>query len=326
MRKLAVGEGLLAALLASGCGSQQSTLAPHSKPAREISTLFWDMMVGAWIGLGLVVLLLVLAWVRRRRSGGERVGNWLVGSLGVALPVLVVATLFVVSDIFLIRDTQAPAAGATTMTVTVVGHQWFWEARYPGTRAVVADEIHIPAATSIDLQVRTADVIHSFWVPALNRKIDLIPGRTNRILLRADRPGTFRGQCAEFCGLQHANMAFLIVAQPPGQFRAWLTRQSQPARAPTTAAQRRGRSLFLQGACASCHTIRGTPASGDVGPDLTHLGDRSMLAGLAIPNRRADLARWIVDSQEIKPGNQMPNIRLTRPGLADLVDYLESLR
>ena len=319
--------GSLTALSAAGCGSpQHSTLAPNSKPAREISTLFWDMMIGAWLGLGLIVALLVIAWIRRKRRGGDRVGNWLVGGLGIGLPILVVATLFVVSDIFLIRDTQAPAAGATTMTITVVGHQWFWEARYPGTKAVVADEIHIPARTSIDLKVQTVDVIHSFWVPALNRKIDLIPGRTNRILLRADSPGIFRGQCAEFCGLQHAHMAFLIVAQPPAQFRAWLANEAKPARAPTTAAQRRGRRAFLEGSCSSCHTIRGTSASGDVGPDLTHLAGRSMLAGLVIPNRKADLARWIVDSQHIKPGNLMPNIQVAGAQLSDLVAYLESLR
>lgn len=323
----ALGLGLLATLIVAGCGrSEQSTLAPHSKEAREISDLFWKMMIGAWLGLGLVVALLVLSWFRRRRRGGDRAGHWLVGVGGIALPILVVAALFVFSDVFLIRDTQAPAASSTTMKLTVVAHQWFWEAHYPGSKAVVADEIHIPAATSIDLQVRTVDVIHSFWVPGLNRKIDVIPGRTNRILLRADRPGRFRGQCAEFCGLQHANMAFLVVAERPAAFRAWLAHQAEPAPTPSTPAERRGQRVFLDGACASCHAIRGTPASGRLGPDLTHLASRSMLAGLVIPNDRASLARWIVDSQRLKPGNRMPNIDLSQPALADLLDYLDSLR
>ena len=327
VRKLpAAVVGLLTALVAAGCGSEQSTLAPKSKPAREISTLFWDMMIGAWLGLALIVALLVLAWMRRKHRGGDRLGRWLVGGAGIALPILVVATLFVASDIFLIRDSQAPAAGATTMTITVVAHQWFWEARYPGSKAVVADEIHIPSQTSIDLEVRTVDVIHSFWVPALNRKIDVIPGRTNRILLRADQPGTFRGQCAEFCGLQHANMAFLVVAQPPAQFRAWLARQAQPAHAPVTEAERMGQRVFLDGACSSCHTIRGTSASGGLGPDLTHLATRTTLGGLVIANRRDDLREWIVDSQHLKPGNLMPNIDLATAQLNDLLAYLESLR
>jgi cytochrome c oxidase subunit II len=326
-RPLAVALVVLVPLLA-GCGSnRQSALAPHSKPAREISTLFWQMTIGGFAGLGLVVVLLVLAWLRRRRRvERDQPGEWLVVGGGIALPIVVLATLFVVSDVFLIRDTQAPAAGATAMTVEVVGHRWFWTASYPGTKAVVADEIHIPVGTPIELDVRTTDVIHSFWVPELNRKIDTIPGRTNRILLRADTPGVFRGACAEFCGLQHANMSFVVVAEPAARFRAWLAGQSRPARPPMTAAERRGQHVFLAGSCSSCHTIRGTSASGDVGPDLTHLATRSYLAGLVLPNRPADLARWVAHPQQVKPGSLMPDLPLGRAQLADVVAYLDGLR
>jgi len=172
----------------------------------------------------------------------------------------------------------------------------------------------------------TADVIHSFWVPALNRKIDTIPGQQNRILLYANRVGVYRGQCAEFCGLQHAHMGMLVFVQPKAQFKAWLERQAAPAVTPATAAARRGEQVFLSGPCSSCHTIRGTPARGFVGPDLTHLASRTTLAGVTIPNSRDYLSRWIVDSQHFKPGNEMPDFQLTGAQVQSLVAYLEGLK
>src|SRR5438067_5327870 len=174
-------------LILGGCGADQSTLRPQSRPARQIARLFWQMTAGAALGLAIVVALLLLAWARRRRgtpdADGERVGWRVVVGLGIAVPIVVLATLFVLSDVVLIRDTQAPAASKTRLTVLVVGHQWFWRVRYPGTGAVTANEIHIPVRTPVDLLATSDDVIHSFWVPELNRKIDTIPGRTNRILL-----------------------------------------------------------------------------------------------------------------------------------------------
>jgi cytochrome c oxidase subunit 2 len=238
----------------------------------------------------------------------------------------VIATLFVISDIFVIRTTQAPAANKTRMTIQVVGRQWFWEVRYPGSRAVTANEIHIPVRTPVDLEVRTADVIHSFWVPQLNRKIDAVPELTNRILLYADRVGRFRGQCAEFCGLQHAHMGVWVFAEPAAKFRRWLANEAKPARQPATALARRGERLFVDGPCSSCHAIRGIDANGYVGPDLTHLESRASLGALTVPNTRARLAQWLVDSQHVKPGNQMPNIPLGKAQLAALLAYLEALR
>jgi cytochrome c oxidase subunit 2 len=324
--------GAATVLVLAGCGKTQSSLAPKSHQAQDIATLFWWMMGGAWIGLAVVVGLLVVAWRRRRgadRAGekaAERRGWFVVIGAGMALPIAVIAALFVISDVFVIRTTQAPAASATRRTVVVIGHQWWWEIRYPGTRAVTANELHIPVRTPVRVEVRTADVIHSFWVPELNRKIDTIPGRTNAIELDADAVGSYRGQCAEFCGVQHAHMGLVVVAEPPARFQRWLADQERPAVPAASAAARRGQELFASAGCQSCHTIRGTAASSDVGPDLTHLAGRKTLGALAIPNTRDYLRSWIVGSQDVKPGNQMPDLDLAPGRLDDLTAYLQGLR
>jgi cytochrome c oxidase subunit 2 len=317
----------------TGRSPTQNVLAPRSHQAQDIASLFWWMMGGAWIGLAVVVGLLLVAWRRRRGPEGpaaekkaERRGWFVVIGAGMALPIAVISALFVISDVFVIRTTQAPAASATRLTVLVTGHQWWWEFRYPSTGAVTANELHIPVRTPVRVEVRTADVIHSFWVPELNRKIDAIPGKTNAIELDADAVGSYRGQCAEFCGVQHAHMALRVVAEPAAAFRRWLAGQARPAAAPASAAARRGRELFVSAGCQSCHAIRGTPAAGDVGPDLTHLASRQTLGGLAVPNTRQYLRSWIVGSQEVKPGNQMPDLDLAPDRLDDLVAYLQALR
>jgi cytochrome c oxidase subunit II len=174
--------------------------------------------------------------------------------------------------------------------------------------------------------VSSADVIHSFWVPRLNRTIDALPGSTNAIELYAETPGRYRGQCDEFCGLQHAHMAFYVYADPPARFHAWLANAARPAQQPQGSQAARGRRLFLASSCGNCHSIRGTPASADVGPDLTHVGSRTTLAALEIPNNPTDLGEWIERSQDIKPGNQMPNFALPPAQLHALVAYLEQLR
>jgi cytochrome c oxidase subunit 2 len=314
---------LSAPVLLAGCGSNgQSTLAPHSKASGEIATLWWSMFIGAWVVFGVVLMLLVVAFVRRRGEAGPRDDSRskrliLIG--GGAAPVVVLSLLFA----FALRTMPATSApkGTAALTVEVIGHQWWWEIRYPGTDAVTANELHIPARTDVRVEVRTADVIHSFWVPELNRKIDMIPGRTNSILLRADRVGVYRGQCAEFCGLQHANMAFFVYADPPARFRTWLAHESKPA-----AANGDGEAAFVGVGCGACHTIRGTSAKGDVGPDLTHVASRTSLAALTIPNRHGDLADWIADPQHIKPGNLMPDLGLERAEVQAVVDYLEGLK
>jgi cytochrome c oxidase subunit 2 len=251
------------------------------------------------------------------RVPGEKAGWIVILTLGVGVMIVGMVVLFVVSDVFLIRHTEEPAAAATSLTVRAVGHQWWWEFDYAG-KAVTADEMHIPVRTPVLVDVRSDDVIHSFWVPELNRKIDAIPGQKNAIELYADKVGVYQGECLQYCGLQHAHMGFLVYADPPARFRSWLAAQSRPARASSR--------VFMQGPCSNCHTIRGTSAHGDVGPDLTHVASRQWLAGVTIRNTRADLARWIVDSQAIKPGNKMPDIRVTPAQLRALVSYLRTLK
>lgn len=321
-------------LTTAGCGGDgQSTLDGQSRQSKDIAALWWVMLAIAAVVFGGAVVMLWIGYARRRSRGVPIIGEdepaiqKLVVVFGVAIPIVVLVGLFVVANFAVISVTRAPAKGSTALTIQVVGHQWFWEVRYPGTRgAVTANEIHIPARTRVNLVATTADVIHSFWVPELNRKIDTIPDRTNQILLYADRAGTFRGQCAEFCGLQHAHMSMKVVAEPRAQYDAWVKGQAAPRRAPTAPAAQRGEQVFLANACASCHQIRGTSARGQIGPDLTHLASRTTLAALTIPNTRAELARWIRDPQHVKPGNKMPALKLSNNDVNALVAYLESLR
>ena len=315
---------------AAWADGRQNVLHPASHQEHEISLLWWVMLAGSAVGFAVICFLILLGWFRRHREslpfgGGERAGTAIVVGMGVFLPIVLLSALFVWSDIFVIKTTEAPAANSTKLRVDVVGHQWFWEVRYPGG-AVTANELHIPARTRVELRTTTADVIHSFWVPELNRKADTIPGRVNRIVLDANRVGTYRGLCAEFCGLQHAHMGMLVFADPNDRFEDWLANERKPARKPTSALARRGERLFESMTCAACHTIRGTPADGKVGPDLTHLATRTTLASAAIPNDRSTLARWIQDPQSYKPGAKMPGFALTTGEVDALVAYLEGLK
>jgi cytochrome c oxidase subunit 2 len=310
----------------------QSALHPASPQAHDIATLWWGMLIVASIVFLGAVALLVLSYVVRGREGvpvfGKRDGFNLgmVVTFGIAIPLVVLVSLFVVANFVVLPQTDAPAASTTQLTVQVLGKQWFWEVRYPSNGAVTANEIHIPVRTRVNVIATTADVIHSFWVPELNRKIDMIPGRPNRVLLYADRPGRYRGQCAEYCGTQHAHMSFYVFAEEPARFRAWLAAQARPRRAPASPAQRQGERVFLSNQCASCHTMRGTPARGNVGPDLTHVGGRTTLASLTIPNTRAELTAWLTNPQRVKPGNRMPTLPLSPADKQALVTYLESLK
>jgi cytochrome c oxidase subunit II len=321
------GIGLLAVVLCTaGCGSKQDSLDPHSKAARGIESLWWNMLIGSALAFGILALYLLVGYGRRRRVGfpgaadADRAGWLVVLGLGIAVPVVVLSGLFLFANIVLVRDTALPSAAASdraALTIRVVAHQFWWEIRYPGTNAVTANEIHIPAGTNVELLLSTRDVIHSFWVPQLNKKMDMVPEQTNRLLLYADEPGRYRGQCAEFCGLQHAHMGLYVFAEPRDRFRAWLARESAPARAD---------SALFDEKCGSCHAIRGTGSSGNTGPDLTHIGSRTSLAAVTIPNTRERMREWIRDPQRVKPGNAMPAVALTAAELRRLVDYLEARR
>ena len=319
-----IGAGALV-LVAAGCGGNQNTVAPASPQEHSITDLFWVMLGGSIVGFGLVVALLWLGYARRARPGlprdvGERGATRLVVGLGIALPIALLIALFVWSDVFVITSTAAPSRRSTSLAVNVIGHDWWWEVRYPGTQVVTANEIHIPIRTRVYVSASTADVIHSFWIPELNRKIDMIPGQTGHIVLDADRAGMFRGQCSEFCGLQHAHMAIAVVAESQQSFRRWLASNAKPARSAP------GAQTFLDAGCGDCHQVRGSSARGGVGPDLTHLGQRATLAALTLANTPANLDRWIRDPQAVKPGSRMPDVRLSDAQWAAIDSYLRSLR
>jgi cytochrome c oxidase subunit II len=320
-------------ILLAGCGNNgQSTLDPQSGQSRKIAHLWWGMMAAAAVVFLGAVALILIAWVRRNRPGLPVIGQdsdvstRLVVTFGILIPIVSLTVLFFIADVGVLRATDAPTPGETKMTIDVVGHQWFWEVRYPGTAAVTANEIHIPVRTPVKIVATSADVVHSFWVPELNRKIDMIPGHPNTVELYADKVGVYRGQCAEFCGLQHAHMALAVYTDSPTTFRSWLANMARPLAAPVGPAPQAGEQVFLSSQCASCHTIRGTLAEGRIGPDLTHLATRKTLAALTIPNTTGYLGAWIADPQRFKPGNRMPGLRLSESQLGQLVAFLKGLR
>jgi cytochrome c oxidase subunit 2 len=223
-----------------------------------------------------------------------------------------------------------PAPGS--LRIHVIGKQWWWDVRYEvrsgdTSSVVLANELRIPLDEPVELLLTTSDVIHSFWAPSLAGKVDMIPGRTNRLVIRTSEPGLYRGQCAEYCGGQHAFMALYVIAEPREDFEAWLARQAQPAGVPQDAELRAGYDAFFKGRCSECHTVRGTPADGASGPDLTHIGGRHSLAAGTLRNHIGTMAGWIAGSQDIKPGNPMPDSEVyTGRELRALSAWLESLQ
>ncbi len=337
-RRLARGSLIGLGLLASGCAGEQSTLDPAGPQAGRINGLWW-LYFGACAAVYAVVMLFVLRGALRRRQPGGPEGpvlappadreRRLVRAVAGALA-LTVAILFVllIGDFATGRAIRS-LADPDAPTIRVTGHQWWWEVQYqdrePSQIVTTANEIHLPVGRAVQIELRSSDVIHSFWIPNLHGKRDMIPGHPTRIFLKADRPGTFRGQCAEFCGYQHANMRFVVVAEPEEQFERWLDARRRPAAEPVDEGQRRGRQVFLGSTCLMCHAIRGTTAMSRAGPDLTHIGDRPLI-GAVLPNTRGNLAGWIVDPQHVKPGVKMPLNPLRPADLNPLLDYLESLK
>jgi cytochrome c oxidase subunit II len=329
---------LLAGL--GGCTEVQSVLHPRSAAASTVATLWWVMLAMATL-VSIGVFVLLAASLRRRSDAPypprpaaqntdeeERFGRrWIVAG-GVVLPAIVLAGLFLYG--VSIMKALTPAAMRPSLEIEVVGRQWWWEVTYRGSEPHAtfrsANELHIPVGRLVRVKLRSTDVIHSFWVPALAGKLDLVPGRENYLWLRADSAGMFRGQCAEFCGLQHAKMAFHVVAHPPGEFEQWFERERQAAAPPADSLAAAGLMLFEERGCALCHTVRGTRAAASAGPDLTHLGRRRSLGAGTLVNNRGNLAGWIADPQSAKPGNHMPRIPLTGEELLAITHYLEGLR
>jgi cytochrome c oxidase subunit 2 len=274
----------------------------------------------------LTMAVLLYGIVRPRATPDARLLRYI--SVSTALSVLILVGLVAASATVGSATSRLQAGNALHITVT--GYQWWWRADYHHPQSdqsfTTANELHIPIGRTVQLTLTGADVIHSFWVPNLHGKRDLIPGEKTTLTLRADRPGTYRGQCAEFCGYQHAHMALLVVAEPEEKFAAWYANQLKPAQEPSTEEQKRGQQLFLQSDCSLCHTIRGTIAGGRTAPDLTHLKSRATIAAATLPNTRGNLGGWIANSQTIKPGNRMPPHVLPSGDLNALLGYLESLK
>jgi len=284
--------------------------------------LFWISAVV----FAVVVGLIAFAMRRARRDvtpdieqGDPRWGDRFIAIAGVLLPVLILLGSFIYS----LGQMNALATGdeEAALEIEVIGHNWWWEVRYPNG-AVTANEIVIPAGERILLKLSADDVLHSFWVPRLQAKMDNIPGRVNEMWIESYEPGRFRGQCAEFCGLQHARMAFFVEALAPDDFVAWYDNEAAAA---ATTADDRGLDVFLSSTCLGCHAVRGTEADAEAGPDLTHLAARETLFAGTLENTRENLERVILDPQSIKPGVGMPPTELSDDELEALLDYLESL-
>src|SRR6218665_273985 len=307
-------------------GWPPAVLNPAGPYAQPTTLLAWTLLIG-----GTLVLLIVLAALGVALWGKPQLRNWSGGDRaiwigGVGFPA-VVLTALLVWGLWLTSDLQAVAHKPGEMRVRVTGEMWWWRVAYLDDqgRTVIRDanELHVPAGQSVLLELDSADVIHSFWVPRLSGKMDMIPGRRNLLRIQADKPGTYGGQCAEYCGGPHALMGFVVVAHSPESF----ARGQAERLAPPRPARVQGAELFLSSGCAACHSVRGTPANGVAGPDLTHVGARGTLGAGILPNNRGTLAGWIADSQTIKPGNRMPNYKQLSPDeLNALAAYMESLK
>jgi cytochrome c oxidase subunit II len=306
----------------------QSPLTPRGDQAARIADISMVLFIGGGLIFLAVMMLLGIALFgpQRMRSALGRqalvVGGGIIFPL-IALSILLIYTFMAASG--MVRAEEAPAA-----RIEVIGEFWWWRVKYLDPQgnllAETANDIRIPAGRPVEVLITSNNVIHSFWVPNLAGKSDAIPGHINRMRIQADSPGIFRGQCAEYCGVQHANMALHVIAHSVEEFQTWLAVQAQPSREPREATLQAGKQIFMQ-ACAQCHTIRGTEAAGKLGPDLTHVGSRHAIAAGILPTNVGTLAGWIAGSQHIKPGNDMPSFNnLSGEGLRAVAGYLESLQ
>ena len=329
---------LVAAMLAvAGCSGRPPVLDPAGPQAARIAGYWW---LNFWIAV--VVLVAVLAFLVDtivRRGGAftpdivpvePRAERRVTVGVSAAVAVTALVLVFlVVADAATGRGLRNLGGEEPASTVEVTAQQWWWAVEYwdpvPSQRIRTANEIHIPVGRAVLVKTRSLDVNHSFWVPGLHGKQDHIPGHNSALVIKADHPGIFGGRCAEFCGLQHAHMQLLVIAEPPDVFEAWQQAQRRPAAAPATPLAQRGHDVFMSGSCVLCHTILGTPAGGRLGPDLTHLASRATLAAGTLPNTAGHLAGWIVDPQGVKPGTRMPANSLGADDLQSLLAYLGEL-
>lgn len=324
----------MGSLLSSGCAGLQSVVDQAGPQAHRIARLWWLMLWVCSVIYLLVIGAVVLALRRSRQR--EQPDNEAANSrkkVSVIAAALAISTLilfgFMIADYSTGRALTSLAA-PNALKIEVTGYMWWWNFEYddavPSQRVRTANELHIPVGRPVQLVMTSRDVIHSLWVPNLHGKTDLLPGQTTMTWLQADQAGTFRGQCAEYCGHQHAHMAFLVIAEPEAQFNTWLENQRRPATPATTAEQQQGLQLFQTRTCVMCHQIRGTEAGARTAPDLTHLASRQTLAAGTLVNSQVNLGNWIRDPQQFKPGNKMPPNNFTAEELTALLSYLENLK
>jgi cytochrome c oxidase subunit II len=311
--------------------SIQSALHPAGIQAARIDYLWWLMF---WVCTVVFVALMCALALAIVRGGAGRAtattDSTLTASVSAALGVSVVALIGLLFASVLTGRAIGSLTSPDPLAIQVTGNQWWWSIEYlnadPSLQVTTANELHLPIGRAAFITLKASDVIHSFWVPRLHGKMDLVPGRSNTIWVQADSPGVFRGQCAEYCGAQHAHMSLTVVAESSDQFEKWLSSQRQDAAPPSTLEQSRGMQVVQQGPCALCHTIRGTVAGARTAPDLTHFATRSTIGAGTVPNARGYLAGWIANSQHLKPGNRMPPIALSGEDLQAVVAYLETLK
>ncbi|WP_146442192.1 cytochrome c oxidase subunit II [Botrimarina colliarenosi] len=318
---------LLAVTVCTGCQGPQSALSPAGEGAEQIAALFWAMAIGAgmiWlvvIGLAAYALRIVPQPHDKRSSR-----RWVIGG-GVIVPTLLLSILLMFGLAILPALVRPAPEGS--LHVEVVGVRWWWRFIYPspdGGSFELANEVRLPVGEPVQFDLRSADVIHGFWIPSLGGKVDMIPGRQTRLTLWPTAVGTYRGVCAEYCGASHAKMAFDVVVMPREEFDAWLRQQAQDAIDPSEPDARRGSEVFLKSGCGGCHAVRGTAADGSIGPDLTHFGSRHSLAAGSLENSPDNLRRWITEPQSIKPMAVMPGYHtLSDADLASLIAYLQGL-
>lgn len=316
---------LLALLALTGCEGRQAMLGADGRDGALFSNLWW-LFLSVTVVFYLIVLT-GLAWaIVRRREGGEPVVRtalvvW-TGVISVTLAGLSIASWLI--------DRNMNRASYNGLTVEVTAHQWWWDVRYDSANSHAtlrtSNELHLPAGIPVRVILKSADVIHSFWIPVLSGKQDLIPGRNNDIVITPEKVGLYRSQCAEYCGVQHAHMAFDVTVQPLADFETWWAQSLLPARAPVTPLQKAGYAYVTTRECSTCHSIAGTPASGQVAPDLTHFASRRSIGAGTYPMNTGHLAAWVADPQSAKPGNRMPVIGLEPGQLNAIVSYLESLQ
>ena len=322
---------LLLLLVLAGCSGSQSALDAHGTSAIHLKHLIISVI--AVCTLVWIVVIIVLGYGLFRPGSSDRTNDAPATGTSIVVTALVAATALVIAALTgasFYTTRSIDGRGDVAITINVTGEQWWWRVAYAKPDGTLdfetANEIHIPVGKRVRLRLESADVIHSFWVPSLAGKQDLVPGRSNTLTVRAERPGVYRGQCAEFCGLQHSHMAMLVLAEDDPDFEQWMANQRANAVEPIQPDAIVGKAVFLAKPCAACHGIRGTSATGTAGPDLTHVANRQTIGAGLMDATQGSLAAWIADPQTLKPGNNMPMVPLTSDELRHISAYMESLR